>query len=167
MIFLQIPQSNKAVTPIGPGWIEERKQTEKWLGLPPLGGYKETGKVLLRNVAQVWTRTDDGQIEALLEDARTGSVLVESGIIICVGDGPECTTDAKIDQVLDLRGGSISPGFMAVGSRLGLEELPSEPSTADGDVLNAFSADVPKILHDKGGIARAMDGLVFRTRPAL
>lgn len=69
--------------------------------------------------------------------------------------------------MVDLHGGSISPGLMSYGSPLGLEEIAGEASTGDGRPYNAFAANVPNILDDPGAIMRAMDALMFGTRNAL
>jgi hypothetical protein len=157
--------------PYVPDWDEERKNAVKWEGLPPLEGRKVQGRVVFRNVREVWTRTSDGGIAELLASDAGGemaTVVVERGKILCAGNATSCRATAAAERdTVNLHGGSISPGLMSFGSPLGLEEIAGEPSTGDGGLYNAFTADVPRILGDAGGLVRALDGLQFGTRNAL
>lgn len=149
-----------------PNWDKEREQAIKWEGLPPLQGKKESGRVAFTNVRNVWTRGVSGEIEELFAGPgdTTGTVVVENGKVICLGSS---ACSAYGGQLLDLHGGSISPGLMTFGSPLGLEEIESEPSTANGNLYDAFRHDVPAILNDIGGLSMAVDALLFQTRNAL
>jgi hypothetical protein len=154
-----------------PDWTEEQKRAIAWDGLPPLEGRKVTGRVVFRNVKEVWTRGAGGTIErALLTDKDgLGMVLVERGRIICSGKAATCLPESFTSsrEPIDLHGGSISPGLMSHGSALGLQEIAGEPSTADGPHYEALFGDVPTILGDVGGVVRAVDALQFGTRDAL
>ncbi|PPQ65953.1 hypothetical protein CVT26_010715 [Gymnopilus dilepis] len=155
--------------PDAPNWNKERDEAIKWDGLPPLEGRKTDGKVVFTNVKEVWKRTQDGDIEQAFNAESTeieyGTVIVEDGRMTCIG---KCEDSLTADAVvLDTAGGVISPGLMTFGSRLGLEEITSEPSTNDGRRYDAFKLDVPRILDDAGAVVRAVDGLTFSTRNAL
>ncbi|KAF8165543.1 hypothetical protein B0H34DRAFT_689508 [Crassisporium funariophilum] len=160
-------------SPETPNWDKERNETIRWDGLPPLEGRKTRSTVVFTNVKEVWKRTRDGDIElafsAQMSEAssiKMGSVVVEEGKITCMG--LQCADIHENDgQMLDLHGGSISPGLMSYGSPLGLEEIASEPSTGDGETYDAFRSYVPKILDDVGAVVRAVDALMFGTRNAL
>ncbi|KAF8622060.1 hypothetical protein AX15_007211 [Amanita polypyramis BW_CC] len=155
-----------------PNWDKEREETIKWEGLPPLQGRREN-TVIFQNVAKVLRRGSDGMIkEAFSATADAygqqtlGTVIVEDGQITCMSQN--CANVAANErEMVDLRGGSISPGIMTFGSPLGLEEIESEPSTGDGEPYDAFRTNIPTILDDVGGVLRAMDALVFGTRNAL
>ncbi|TFK43732.1 carbohydrate esterase family 9 protein [Crucibulum laeve] len=151
-----------------PNWDKERNQTLKWDGLPPLEGRRKGDRIVFTNVKQVWNRGSEVGVEEVFSadgSGSLGSVTVENGRVTCMG--VSCAQTAGQAEVVDLKGGSISPGLMTYGSTLGLEEIRGEPSTGDGEPYDAFQRNIPKILDDVGGIVRAMDGLMFGTRNAL
>ncbi|KDR83960.1 hypothetical protein GALMADRAFT_236481 [Galerina marginata CBS 339.88] len=159
--------------PDTPNWDQERKNAIKWDGLPPLEGRKVEKSVVFTNVKEVWKRTRYGDLaqafpepSSLSEGAELGSVVVEGGKVTCIGKCADASAGDDV-RILDIRGGSISPGLMSFGSQLGLEEIASEPSTGNGETYDAFRSNVPKILDDVGGVVRAVDALVFSTRDAL
>ncbi|TFK22333.1 hypothetical protein FA15DRAFT_706442 [Coprinopsis marcescibilis] len=157
-----------------PNWDKEREEALQWEGLPPLKGRSSGGSVMFTNVTRVWTRTLGGPIEehlSISKDATTvngtlgESVVVENGKITCIGQ--TCATTSEEATVVDLKGGTISPGLMSYGSPLGLQEIAGEPSTADGALFDALKGNIPKIMDDSGGLVRAVDALMFETRDAL
>jgi Amidohydrolase family len=151
-----------------PKWDKERKDTVLWEGLPPLQGKMKNGRIVFNNVKYVLRKGVNGSVEEVLSDNggnEIGVVVVDNGRIACVG--ASCLSAAGDTSIVDLRGGSISPGLMTFGSPLGLEEITAEPSTGDGEPYNAFVSNIPNILDDSGGILRAVDALMFHTRNAL
>jgi imidazolonepropionase-like amidohydrolase len=151
-----------------PKWDKERKATDLWEGLPPLQGKMKDGKIVFSNVGHLLKKGLNGSIEEVLSDSAGGEigvVVVDNGRIECVG--ASCLGVAGTANMIDLHGGSISPGLMSFGSPLGLEEIAEEPSTSDGMPYNAFRANIPDVLDDSGGVLRAMDALMFHTRNAL
>lgn len=154
-----------------PDWDRERKEAIEWDGLPPLEGKLARDRVVFANVTQVWTIGSAGELREAFSSSRHDGgmavVVVEEGKITCVDVA--CAHPASIDNqdIIDLRGGTISPGLMSYGSPLGLEEIAGEPSTGDGKLYDAFASNVPDILNDSGAIVRAMDALMFGTRNAL
>lgn len=152
-----------------PNWDKERNDSIRWDGLPPLEGKKVEGKVIFTNVREIWRKTLNGDVDKVFfadgVEPNLGTVLVEGGKVTCAGTS--CSSSTGADSVLDLRGGAVSPTLMAYGTQLGLEEIASEPSTADGPTYDAFQKNVPHILDDPGAVVRAMDALVFSTRNAL
>jgi hypothetical protein len=155
--------------PSVPNWDNERKKAVEWDGLPPLSGKNENSTVVFTNVREVWTRGANGLVESIYEDNdELGVVLVESGKIICAGTAATCVPTATPSGALvNLHGGSISPGLMSFGSPLGLEEIAGEPSTGDGVLYNPLIEDIPRVFGDASGIMRAVDALQFGTRNAL
>ncbi|KAF9006581.1 carbohydrate esterase family 9 protein [Cyathus striatus] len=153
--------------PKTPNWDKERNETLKWDGLPPLQGRRKQDAVAFINVQKVWLRSDGGEITeaASFTNDDFGTVIIENGKITCMES--TCITRGSSGNVIDLKGGSISPGLMTYGSPIGLEEIRGEPSTGDGELLDAFQRNIPKILDDTGGVVRAADGLMFGTRNAL
>ncbi|KAG6833912.1 hypothetical protein H0H87_007923 [Tephrocybe sp. NHM501043] len=158
----------KAV-PSVPNWDKERKKAIEWDGLPPLQSNPIKSRVRFSNVKAVLRRDlKGGGVNAQFNaasDSELGEIIVENGQIVCVG--LSCSTFTGSAKVIDLQGGSISPGFMTYGSPLGMEEMAGEPSTGDGIPYDAFARNVPSILDDSGAIVRAMDALMFGTRDAL
>jgi hypothetical protein len=158
-----------------PNWDKERNESIKWDGLPPLQGKKVERKVVFTNVREIWRRTGNGDVDKVFfadgdegnGQSRLGTVVVEGGKVTCAGASCSSATEADNGVLLDLRGGAVSPTLMTYGSQLGLEEIASEPSTADGPTYDAFQKNVPHILDDPGAVVRAMDALVFSTRNAL
>jgi imidazolonepropionase-like amidohydrolase len=151
-----------------PKWDKERKVTNLWEGLPPLQGKMKDGRIVFSNVRHLLKKGLNGSIEEAMSDSagdEIGVVVVDNGRIECVG--APCLTITDTTDMIDLHGGSISPGLMSFGSPLGLEEIAAEPSTSDGELYNAFRANVPDILDDSGGVLKAMDALMFQTRNAL
>lgn len=156
-----------------PNWDEERKIADEWDGLPPLQGMKEPENVIFTNVRNLWTKKNHAIEETRFAEAASddglGVVLVENGNITCAGTAATCVTPqtASGHRLVDLQGGSISPGLMSFGSLLGLQEIDAEPSTGDGPLYNPFAEDIPAILGDVGGVLKAVDALQFGTRNAL
>ncbi|KAF9534703.1 carbohydrate esterase family 9 protein [Crepidotus variabilis] len=157
--------------PYVPDWEQERNQSIRWDGLPPLRGRETEDRIAFINVKQVWKRVLDGEVheaftaESTEEGLQLGMVVVEAGKLSCLG--VDCGDLVGNAEVIDLRGGVVSSGLMTYGSPLGIEEIASEPSTGDGTTFNAFETDVPRVLDDTGAVVRAVDGLIFGTRNAL
>ena len=82
---------------------------------------------------------------------------VEDGRVVCIG---RCLYFAERSfEIVDLDGGTITPGLMSFGAPLGLVEIRLEPSTNDGQVHNPLDGDLPAVLGGK--VVRAQDGLMF------
>jgi hypothetical protein len=162
--LLQKPESFQK-TPGVPNFDEETKETIAHDGLPPLRPHRVKQRVLLTNVSSVHLRTGS-TIEEMFTAASgaPGSVLIDGGHIKCAGVDCSASGFAEDADVIDLRGGSIQPSLTTYGSPLGLLEIESERSTADGVVLDPLVGPVPKVLGGEGSITRAGDGLIFDTR---
>lgn len=135
-----------------------------------MGSKNVQDKVVFTNVADVWVKNGEGVVQTKVDgQAELGVVVVEDGKIICSGTSFSCIpSNAEGDYtLLNLEGGSISPGLMTFGSSLGIEEIQSEPSTGNGVLPNPLLKNLPKIFGDVGGVLQAMDALQFGTRNAL
>ncbi|KAG2221768.1 hypothetical protein INT45_003408 [Circinella minor] len=108
--------------------------------------FTNVGRVILGNDVDV-----DGPVQ----------VLVHNGEIICTAqDCSDTVITSSTDEPLthvDVQGGYIIPGLIAVGSKLGLTEIPSEGSTGDGIVK-------PSSSHNPKDIVQAIDGIKLSTR---
>ncbi|GAN03088.1 amidohydrolase family protein [Mucor ambiguus] len=91
--------------------------------------------------------------------SRSKTVLVLDGKIVCSTEEEECrSTLMQSDlEAIDVQGGYVLPGLIAVGSKIGMVEMPSEGSTGDGVVPSSFSQN-PK------SVVEAIDGLKLGTR---
>lgn len=160
------------VPPKVPNFDKEAEETLKYDGLPPLASVKGTaGLVVFTNVKSVFTRSTS-TVERVLDLAEaTGVVVARQGRVVCSGSHADCfTKDLLGDEqplIVDLKGGSISPGLTTFGAPLGLEEINQEPSTNDGVVLDPLGGAVPRIIGGDSAIIKAVDGLQFSTRDAL
>ncbi|KAH7888767.1 carbohydrate esterase family 9 protein [Phlebopus sp. FC_14] len=161
------PRSHQSAPKV-PNFDREAAAAVEYDGLPPLRPSKTVGgRVLFTNVTTMFSRDDDTLNELLLGDGEPGVVLIEMGAIQCVGTESSCNVFAERGfEVVDLKGGSISPGLISFGAPLGMAEILSEDSSNDGDVLDPFSTKVPPILGDRT-LVRAVDGLQFGSRDAL
>ncbi|KAL7309228.1 hypothetical protein PS15m_011333 [Mucor circinelloides] len=81
-------------------------------------------------------------------------IIVENGTLTCSGSHCESTQQGILEY--DVQGGYILPGFVGVGSSLGLIEMFFEPMTGDGNAP-AVRNDNPKDL------LRAVDGIKLGT----
>lgn len=123
------------------------------------------GDVLLKNVSAVYGihRTDIAQkgnrarviAKALSDDVDARfNVLIsrERPPVICAKQDSTCFLNAtRVEETIDINGGTIIPGLIAAGSTLGIFDISSEESTGDGSQDGSL----------KGLTARAIDGLNF------
>jgi hypothetical protein len=154
-----------------PNFDKEAKDAIKYDGLPPLHAEKPSAdSVLFTNVKSIFMPSS-GAVEAVFsfEMDNSGVVLVQNGTVVCSGIRASCMTPAISEDVhiVDLQGGSVSPGLVSFGSPLGLEEIAMEPSTNDGPVSDILSKDIPKVLGEVAAVVQAVDGLTFASRDAL
>ena len=83
-----------------------------------------------------------------------GSIVMRSGMVTCVGD---CQPGGEI---VDLKGGVVTPGLIGGATRLGLSEISQEDSTQDGNAPN--DADADKFINARDGI-RIGDSRVIKS----
>ncbi|KZT72052.1 carbohydrate esterase family 9 protein [Daedalea quercina L-15889] len=158
-------------TPKVPNFDKEAADAVKYEGLPPLIPSKTTSSpVVFMDVKSVFVRADNRVREVYsAQDAELGAVIVQNGTITCMGTYSTCVTPGLLAdaEIVNVKGGSISPGFTSFGSNLGLGAIGAEPSTMDGYVFDPLVQKVPAILGGDGTVIRAVDGLSFGTRDAL
>lgn len=155
-------------TPKVPNFDKEAADAVQYEGLPPLAPKPASSRVVLfANVSSVFLPRGEEVHHAQLQES--GVVVVEEGKITCVGTSASCVLLelAEEPELIDLKGGSLSPGLVTFGSPLGLVHMEGETSTADGWVTDPLESLVPKILGGDVAVVRAADGLEFASRDAL
>ncbi|KAF8065373.1 hypothetical protein FPV67DRAFT_1628755 [Lyophyllum atratum] len=175
--------------PNTPNWDAEARKTVEFEGLPPLRGRKirwggwsqddddavkagDTG-IKFIGVKSVWMRDEDGHVHAMFdEEEKLGgsghAVLVRDGsIVFCSGDNLSICDNGRVQEVVDLQGGSLAPGLTTFGSPIGLVEIRLEASTIDGVVNDPLTGSVPGIAGGNDAVIRAVDGLQFEGRNTL
>lgn len=157
-----------------PRFDQQAEEAVKHDGLPPLEPVKRAlGTTIFTNVRNMYKPGAYGLQQQLITkgDRELGVVVVRNGSILCSGRQKACLTESLLSDldvtVIDLDGGSVSPGFVSYGSPLGLEEISFEPSTTDGLVPDSLLRPIPKILGGDFALLHAADGLQFGTRGAL
>ncbi|KIK33891.1 hypothetical protein CY34DRAFT_98856 [Suillus luteus UH-Slu-Lm8-n1] len=141
--------------PRTPNFDSEKVATVVHEGIPPLEPRSVKG-ALFMNVSGLYMR-GEGSSGVIRVSERAGSVGVEDGRVVCVG---QCSDFAGgVVDIVDLEGGTIIPGLTSFGAPLGLVEIRLEPSTNDGKVYNPLDGDLPAVLGDT--IMKAQDGLMF------
>ncbi|GBB85030.1 hypothetical protein RclHR1_01160024 [Rhizophagus clarus] len=123
---------------------------------------RTASSVIIKNIGKVFV-DEDTIIESIssLNDKNI-SIVVKDGLVECIGTN--CTNAIDIitsnsPEVIDLNGGYILPGMIAVGTSLGLVEIDQEAITSDG-----FS---PIIIdpNSEDRVIKAIDGLKFDSKP--
>ncbi|KAG0166987.1 hypothetical protein DFQ28_007665 [Apophysomyces sp. BC1034] len=114
-----------------------------------------TKNFVLKNVRHVLLNNKD------VNDGDSNTVVVQNGKVVCTGTDCEQFSTASVTgepmSEVDVQGGYVIPGLIAVGSKLGLVEIPSEESTSDGTARASAS-------HDANIVVEALDGIKLGTR---
>ncbi|OCF30643.1 amidohydrolase [Kwoniella heveanensis BCC8398] len=166
-----IPQIIKPVLHHKPAQVQKAPPTGKWdkeareaveaRGDPDLRPKKSSKNVIFQDVSDFHLFDQLGeklQVDVSAFEEGKGSVLVQDGEITCAGN---CKIPEGLDfdfELVDLRGGAITPGFITVGSRLGQIEIRQEKATADGTALDPLDEGFE--ITD-GLLAHAVDGAQF------
>jgi hypothetical protein len=160
--------------PKTPDFDKEAADSVKYDGIPPLRSRKAK-HVAFVNVTSAYRKTPSGVVKVYDQsddlNGQLATVTVRDGVLTCASPGSTCLFAAQdeggIEEVIDLKGGSMAPGLTSFGSPLGLTEIRMEPSTNDGDVYDPLIHGVPSILGGDRAIMRAVDGLSFGGRNSL
>ncbi|KAI8883855.1 composite domain of metallo-dependent hydrolase [Backusella circina FSU 941] len=123
--------------------IKQKTQVKTTKKMMPKEGAK---KIRLTNMGGVFLKGHGS-------DTAPKSLVADNGVIFAQDIDAQGNADM---ETIDIQGGYVLPGLIAVGSKLGLVEIPSEDSTGDGIVPSFVSYD-PK------SIVNAVDGLKLGT----
>lgn len=162
-------------TPKVPNFDAEARQAVEYEGLQPLSPKKISlgTAVIFTNVKSIHHVKDKSieEIQSFADDAGSITVVTRNGMIVCHGTSEMCIGSSSLGnttaRIIDLEGGSISPGLVSFGYPLGLVTMQLEPSTNDGPVYDTLLRTVPEVLGGGPSISRAIDGLQYGTRDAL
>ncbi|KAJ4479027.1 hypothetical protein J3R30DRAFT_3403875 [Lentinula aciculospora] len=155
-----------------PDFEEETKAALKYDGLPPLEPKESVSDVVIfQNFKSLFLDMGDGVEQIFTAEDYVGEPLiavVQKGDLSCVGTSDVCSTNLNVkSRTINLHGGSLAPGLLSFGSRLGLVHIAGETTTQDGEVFDSLSDKVPSVLGGDAAVIRALDGLQFATRDAL
>ncbi|KAG1827620.1 uncharacterized protein BJ212DRAFT_1256353 [Suillus subaureus] len=156
---LSLPSSYFVKGPITPprtpNFDSEKVAAVVHEGIPPLEP-RSVKRALFVNVSGLYMR-GEGSSGVMRISEQAGLVGVEDGRVVCIN---QCSDFAAgVVSIVDLEGGTITPGLTSFGAPLGLVEIRLEPSTNDGRVHNPLDGDLPVVLGNK--LMRAQDGLMF------
>ncbi|WVQ99842.1 hypothetical protein IAU59_006985 [Kwoniella sp. CBS 9459] len=142
-------------------WDQEARAAVEARGDPDLRPKKSSKNVVFQDVGDFHLQDEietELQVDVSAFEEGKGSVLVQDGKITCAG---RCEIPTGLDfefELVDLKGGAITPGAITVGSRLGQLEIRQEKATADGAALDPL--DEGSEITD-GLLAHAVDGAQF------
>lgn len=120
------PARAQKVTAAG-SYDNEAAEAVNTRGEPDLSPRRRVKNIVFHGVKDVYA---PGYEERIYE-AGDGVVVVQDGEIVCVGVDCEHAAGLGV-EIIDLKGGTIAPGLVTVGSYLGMMEIRQEKSTADG-----------------------------------
>ncbi|WVN90229.1 uncharacterized protein L203_105465 [Cryptococcus depauperatus CBS 7841] len=148
------PAEAQEVFPEGK-WDKEIAEAIITRGDPDLGPKKTVKNILFQNVAALYVQSGQYDLSAF-EQNGGGDVVIRDGEISCFG---KCVVENGFDFVIvDLKGGSIAPGLISVGSYLGLMEIRGEKTTWDGKAYDSLQ-DAGDVTD--GLLVHAVDGAQF------
>ncbi|ODN78842.1 hypothetical protein L202_04386 [Cryptococcus amylolentus CBS 6039] len=147
------PAEAQEVFPEGK-WDEEIVEVLQTRGDPDLRPKKSVNNVFFQDVSGFYLESKHDL--SAFENGGKGDVVVKNGEITCVG---KCVAEEGLDfEIIDLKGGSIAPGLISVGSYLGLMEIRGEKSTWDGVAYDSLK-DAGEVTD--GILVHAVDGAKF------
>jgi imidazolonepropionase-like amidohydrolase len=123
---------------------------------------RTASSVIIKNIGKVFV-DEDTIIESnsSLNDKNI-SIIVKDGFVECIGTNCTNTIDIITNnspEVIDLNGGYILPGMIAVGTKLGLVEIGQEAITSDG------FAPIITDPNSEDKVIKAIDGLKLDSKP--
>lgn len=121
--FTVKPAEAQNITTAG-HYEEEIAEALATRGDPDLRPKKQASSVIFNGISSIYL---PARATAMSDGDR---LVIRDGEIACIG---ACETASDSDfEMIDLKGGSVTPGLITVGAPLGLNEIDQEPSTSDG-----------------------------------
>ncbi|CAG8704975.1 25012_t:CDS:10, partial [Gigaspora rosea] len=110
---------------------------------------RTTSSAILKNIDKIYVDKN----HTLSSEEGNISVIVKDGIIECIGINCIMPNNISSYEIIDLEGGYVLPGIIAVSPALGLAEIELESSTTDGQVVPISNP------YDSEDMIYAVDGL--------
>lgn len=141
------PKAAQKISPAG-NYDKEAAEAIAARGDPDLRPKRKSKSVVFENV-------DGFFLSGFNVEGVPGRVVVDGGAVTCVGQ--DCAVATGEYDTVDLRGGSLMPGLISTGSKLGLVEIAQEESTWDGLAYDPLTRE--GLL--EGVLVRGADGARF------
>ncbi|CAG8803355.1 9629_t:CDS:10 [Gigaspora margarita] len=110
---------------------------------------RTTSSAILKNIDKIYVDKN----HTISSEEGNISIIVKDGIIECIGINCMIPNNISSYEIIDLEGGYVLPGIIAVSPALGLAEIELESSTSDGQVVPIRNP------YDTEDIIYAIDGL--------
>ncbi|RIB09352.1 hypothetical protein C2G38_2251437 [Gigaspora rosea] len=101
---------------------------------------RTTSSAILKNIDKIYVNKN----HTISSEEENISIIVKDGIIECIGINCMIPSNISSYEIIDLEGGYVLPGIIAVSPALGLAEIELESSTSDGQVVpirNPYDAE--------------------------
>ncbi|WVQ81918.1 hypothetical protein IAT38_004045 [Cryptococcus sp. DSM 104549] len=142
-------------------WEKEAAEAIESRGDPDLRPKRSVKNVVFQDVAAFYLAGEKYDLSTF-EEGKRANVVVSDGEITCVG---RCAVDQDLEfEIVDLKGGSIAPGLITVGSYVGLMEIRQEKVTRDGSAYDSLQDDGDIT---EGLLVHAVDGAQFGSKDEL
>ncbi|KAJ4472839.1 carbohydrate esterase family 9 protein [Lentinula edodes] len=157
--------------PKTPNFEDEKKAALEFDGLPPLEPKESVSDVVIfQNFDTLFMDMGNGVKQVFAKDhlGAPQIAVVQNGKLTYIGASEGYSTNLTMTpRTVDLHGGSLAPGLLSYGSRLGLVHIAGEATTQDGEVFDILTDKASSVLGRNAAVIRAVDGLQFTTRDAL
>ncbi|RIB29900.1 hypothetical protein C2G38_2027283 [Gigaspora rosea] len=110
---------------------------------------RTTSSAILKNIGKIYVDKN----HTLSSEEGNINIIVKDGIIECIGINCIIPSNISSYEIIDLEGGYVLPGIIAVSPALGLAEIELESSASDGQVVPISSP------YDSEDIIYAIDGI--------
>lgn len=147
------PSAAQDISPAG-DYDKEAQEAIDSRGDPDLRPKKSSSAIVFEGVQNLY-------LDGVTAQGEPGRVVVQNGEIACVGK--DCVVAEGEYEVVQLNGGSIAPGLITTGSKLGLIEIAQEKVTSDGIAYDPLSGT--ELLD--GLLVHAVDGARFEGKDEL
>jgi imidazolonepropionase-like amidohydrolase len=159
-VVISKPESAQVISKPGK-YDKEAAEAQATRGNPDLRPKKSNKNIIFQDVGNFYLPGHKLSMMALSESTGT-DVIVMDGEISCVG---QCAVAEGLEfEVIDLKGGSIAPGLITVGSHLGNREIGPEKSTGEGVGYDALD-EVSELID--GLLVHGVDGAQFGGKDTL
>jgi imidazolonepropionase-like amidohydrolase len=109
----------------------------------------DSSSVVITGIQKSYFHNDTVQSQRM----KNLTLILNNGVITCFDTSDKCATTDKDASQIHLENGHALPGFIAVATGLGLEEIAAEKSTTDGKVPPGLdTSDPSQLIYARYGI---------------